>query len=58
MELFVTRYIEDHESVYINRLAEWVAIQSVSGLPNKRDEVVRMVKVVAKVCIYDKKSHE
>ncbi|KAI0213340.1 Cytosolic non-specific dipeptidase [Lamellibrachia satsuma] len=42
------KYIEDHESVYINRLAEWVAIQSVSGLPNKRDEVVRMVKVVAK----------
>ena len=35
--------------MYIKRLADWVAIQSVSSAPSKRDEVVRMVKVAAKV---------
>uniref|UniRef100_A0A8C4NG37 Carnosine dipeptidase 2 n=1 Tax=Eptatretus burgeri TaxID=7764 RepID=A0A8C4NG37_EPTBU len=39
-------YINDHQDRYVQRLAEWVAIKSVSGEPEKRSEVVRMVKFV------------
>lgn len=43
------RYIDSNQDLYVKRLADAVAIQSVSGLPEKRDEVVKMVKSVAKV---------
>lgn len=46
---FHCRYVDDHSESYIQRLSDAVAIQSVSSWPEKRSEVVRMVKVVAKV---------
>uniref|UniRef100_UPI00358F2221 cytosolic non-specific dipeptidase n=1 Tax=Myxine glutinosa TaxID=7769 RepID=UPI00358F2221 len=42
----IFRYIDDHQDRYVQRLAEWVAIESVSAEPGKRSEVVRMVKFV------------
>uniref|UniRef100_UPI00398F5B77 cytosolic non-specific dipeptidase n=1 Tax=Pristiophorus japonicus TaxID=55135 RepID=UPI00398F5B77 len=42
------KYIDDNQELYVKRLAEWVAIQSVSALPEKRDETKRMVEFVAK----------
>ncbi|PIK55056.1 putative cytosolic non-specific dipeptidase [Apostichopus japonicus] len=42
------KYVDDHSESYIQRLSDAVAIQSVSSWPEKRSEVVRMVKVVAK----------
>lgn len=42
------KYIDEHQELYIKRLAEWVAIQSVSAIPEKRDETTAMVKFVAK----------
>lgn len=41
------KYVDDHQNEYIKRLSDAVAIQSVSGWPDKRPEVIRMVKVVA-----------
>ena len=43
------RYIESNEEVFIQRLSEAVAIRSVSGCPEERDEVTKMVQYVAKV---------
>lgn len=34
--------------VFLQRLAEWVAIQSVSAWPEKRAEIRRMMEVAAK----------
>lgn len=42
------KYIDDNQELYVKRLAEWVAIQSVSALPEKRSETVEMVKFVGK----------
>jgi nonspecific dipeptidase len=44
----IFKYIDEHEGVYVKRLADAVAIQSVSCLPEKRTEVVRMVEYIAK----------
>ena len=46
---FVSRYIDDHQELYVERLKNAVAIQSVSAWPEKRDEIVKMVKHVASV---------
>nr|XP_033790210.1 cytosolic non-specific dipeptidase [Geotrypetes seraphini] len=42
------KYIEEHQELYVQRLAEWVAIQSVSAWPEKRSEIRRMMEVAAK----------
>lgn len=41
-------YIDKHEAVYIKRLAEAVAIRSVSCWPETRPDVVKMVEHIAK----------
>ena len=47
-------YIDQHEGVYIKRLANAVAIQSVSSWVDHRDDVIKMVKETAKVldCVH------
>lgn len=50
MEEFLSKlfsYIDDHSQEYVDRLAEAVAIQSVSSWPDKRGEVIKMVEKVA-----------
>ncbi|KAM9166638.1 cytosolic non-specific dipeptidase isoform 1-T1 [Pangshura tecta] len=42
------QYIDEHQDLYVQRLAQWVAIQSVSAWPEKRDEIKRMMEVAAK----------
>ncbi|XP_053106214.1 cytosolic non-specific dipeptidase isoform X1 [Hemicordylus capensis] len=41
-------YIDKHQDLYVDRLAQWVAIQSVSAWPEKRGEIKRMMEVAAK----------
>ncbi|XP_063307695.1 cytosolic non-specific dipeptidase [Pelobates fuscus] len=41
-------YIEKSQDLYVKRLAEWVAIQSVSAWPEKRSEIKKMMEVAAK----------
>jgi len=45
----VCRYIDSKQEVFIERLAKAVAIRSVSGCPEERGEVTKMVQYVAKV---------
>ncbi|XP_001366150.1 cytosolic non-specific dipeptidase [Monodelphis domestica] len=40
-------HIDKNQEQYIKKLAEWVAIQSVSAWPEKRDEIKRMMEVAA-----------
>uniref|UniRef100_A0A8C4THX0 Cytosolic non-specific dipeptidase n=1 Tax=Erpetoichthys calabaricus TaxID=27687 RepID=A0A8C4THX0_ERPCA len=42
------KYIDEHQDVYVERLAEWVAVQSVSAWPEKRGEIKRMMQIAAK----------
>ncbi|XP_048385084.1 cytosolic non-specific dipeptidase isoform X1 [Stegostoma tigrinum] len=42
----VLQYIDEHQDDYVQHLKEWIAIQSESGTPTKRDEVIRMMHVV------------
>ncbi|NXN72185.1 CNDP2 dipeptidase, partial [Himantopus himantopus] len=42
------KYIDEHQDLYVQRLAQWVAIQSVSAWPEKRAEIRRMMEVAAK----------
>ncbi|RLW13252.1 hypothetical protein DV515_00000107 [Chloebia gouldiae] len=42
------KYIDEHQDLYVQRLAEWVAIQSVSAWPEKRGEIKHMMEVAAK----------
>ncbi|XP_072460195.1 cytosolic non-specific dipeptidase [Notamacropus eugenii] len=44
-ELF--SHIDKHQDQYIKKLAEWVAIQSISAWPEKREEINRMMEVAA-----------
>ena len=44
-------YIDDHQEEYVKRLAEVVAIPSVSAWPERRDDVIRQVKHTAKVLL-------
>ncbi|XP_022083773.1 cytosolic non-specific dipeptidase-like [Acanthaster planci] len=41
-------FIDKHQDDYVRRLADAVAIQSVSAWPEKRSEIKRMMEVVAK----------
>uniref|UniRef100_A0A3B4HCJ5 Carnosine dipeptidase 2 n=1 Tax=Pundamilia nyererei TaxID=303518 RepID=A0A3B4HCJ5_9CICH len=45
-ELF--KYVDDHQDLYVQRLAEWVGVQSVSALPEKRGEIKKMMEMAAK----------
>ncbi|XP_067838028.1 cytosolic non-specific dipeptidase-like [Heptranchias perlo] len=42
----VLKYIDDHQDDYVQHLKEWVAIQSESGSPAKRDDVIQMIQIV------------
>ncbi|GIY26901.1 cytosolic non-specific dipeptidase [Caerostris extrusa] len=42
------KYIDEHQKDYINSLREAVAIKSVSAWPETREDIVQMVKWVAK----------
>ena len=46
---YTCRYIDEHQSLYIQRLADSVAIQSVSAWPEKRGEIKKQVVQVAEV---------
>jgi len=48
--MFLCRYIDFNQEIFIERLSEAVAIRSVSGWPEVRVEVTRMAQYVAKVC--------
>nr|KAF6470986.1 carnosine dipeptidase 2 [Molossus molossus] len=41
------KYVDENQDRYIKKLAEWVAIQSVSAWPEKRGEIRRMMEVAA-----------
>ncbi|XP_012581259.1 PREDICTED: cytosolic non-specific dipeptidase [Condylura cristata] len=41
------KYVDENQERYIKKLAEWVAIQSVSAWPEKRGEIKRMMEVAA-----------
>jgi hypothetical protein len=47
----ISRYIDDHAGKYIDRLAETVAIASVSADPDRRPDVVRMMEWAKAVLI-------
>uniref|UniRef100_A0A4W4FKM9 Cytosolic non-specific dipeptidase n=1 Tax=Electrophorus electricus TaxID=8005 RepID=A0A4W4FKM9_ELEEL len=42
------KYVDDHQDDYVKRLSEWVAVQSVSALPEKRGEIKKMMEMAAK----------
>ncbi|XP_030645064.1 cytosolic non-specific dipeptidase-like isoform X2 [Chanos chanos] len=42
------KYVDDHQDQYVERLAQWVAIQSVSAWPEKRGEIKKMIEMAAK----------
>jgi len=44
----IFQYVDDHQELYIKRLSDSVAIQSVSAVPEKRGECKRMMEVTAK----------
>lgn len=41
------KYVDENQDRYVKKLAEWVAIQSVSAWPEKRGEIRRMMEVAA-----------
>ena len=45
------RHIDANEPKYIKRLADVVAIKSVSAWPDNRPDVVRMIEWTKQVCI-------
>lgn len=47
----INEYIDEHQALYIKRLSDSVAIQSVSAWPEKRGEIKRQVVEVAEVRI-------
>ncbi|KPP79004.1 hypothetical protein Z043_101445 [Scleropages formosus] len=42
------KYVDEHQEEYIQRLAQWVAVQSVSAWPEKRGEIKKMMEMAAK----------
>jgi nonspecific dipeptidase len=44
----IFKYIDGNQDIYVKRLAEAVAIRSVSGWPTVRDECTRMAQYIAK----------
>ncbi|XP_075995607.1 cytosolic non-specific dipeptidase [Genypterus blacodes] len=45
-ELF--KYVDEHQDLYVQRLADWVAVKSVSAWPEKRGEIKKMMEMAAK----------
>ncbi|XP_061598352.1 cytosolic non-specific dipeptidase-like [Cololabis saira] len=43
------KYVDEHHDLYVERLAEWVSVQSVSAWPEKRGEIKKMLELAAKV---------
>jgi len=43
----IYKYIDDNQQLYVKRLSDAVAIRSVSAWPETRDEVIKMMHVVA-----------
>jgi len=43
----IFKYFDDHQELYIKRLSDAVAIQSVSAWPEKRNECIKMMEVTA-----------
>jgi len=43
----IFKYVDEHQEVYVKRLADAVAIQSVSAWPHSRGECIRMMKVTS-----------
>uniref|UniRef100_A0A3Q1I9P9 Cytosolic non-specific dipeptidase n=1 Tax=Anabas testudineus TaxID=64144 RepID=A0A3Q1I9P9_ANATE len=41
-------YVDKHQDLYVQRLADWVAVQSVSAWPEKRGEIKKMMEMAAK----------
>ncbi|XP_049637724.1 cytosolic non-specific dipeptidase [Suncus etruscus] len=41
------KYVDENQDRYIKKLADWVAIQSVSAWPEKRGEIKKMMDVAA-----------
>ncbi|CAB1443393.1 unnamed protein product [Pleuronectes platessa] len=42
------KYVDEHQDLYVQRLADWVAVQSVSAWPEKRGEIKKMMEMAAK----------
>ncbi|KAI2652970.1 Cytosolic non-specific dipeptidase [Labeo rohita] len=42
------KYVDEHQDEYVERLAQWVAVQSVSAWPEKRGEIKKMMEMAAK----------
>uniref|UniRef100_A0A667WRF3 Cytosolic non-specific dipeptidase n=1 Tax=Myripristis murdjan TaxID=586833 RepID=A0A667WRF3_9TELE len=42
------KYVDEHQDLYVERLSQWVAVQSVSAWPEKRGEIKRMMEMAAK----------
>ncbi|KAK3511792.1 hypothetical protein QTP70_023190 [Hemibagrus guttatus] len=42
------KYVDEHQDEYVKRLADWVAVQSVSAWPEKRGEIKKMMEMAAK----------
>ncbi|KAM4630056.1 cytosolic non-specific dipeptidase isoform 1-T2 [Polymixia lowei] len=42
------KYVDEHQELYVERLAKWVEVQSVSAWPEKRGEIKKMMEMAAK----------
>ncbi|KAL1771299.1 cytosolic non-specific dipeptidase [Sigmodon hispidus] len=42
----IFQYIDENQDRFVKKLAEWVAIQSVSAWPEKRGEIRRMMEML------------
>lgn len=42
------KYVDEQQDLYVKRLADWVAVQSVSAWPEKRGEIKKMMEMAAK----------
>uniref|UniRef100_A0A3Q2U9K3 Cytosolic non-specific dipeptidase n=1 Tax=Fundulus heteroclitus TaxID=8078 RepID=A0A3Q2U9K3_FUNHE len=42
------KYVDEHQDLYVQRLGEWVGVQSVSVWPEKRGEIKKMMEMAAK----------
>ncbi|CAB1421586.1 unnamed protein product, partial [Pleuronectes platessa] len=41
------KHVEEQQDTYVQRLADWVAVQSVSAWPEKREEIKKMMEMAA-----------
>lgn len=41
------KYVDDNQDLYVKRLADWVAVPSVSAWPEKRPEIKKMMEMAA-----------